>query len=88
MWLATTLGWHWKPRGTWKGRIQAGDKATRRLSGAREFPVVRCVGTPWTHSMVSELARRGDVEGLKEVTKSPVLFGGVLPTWILLIIAK
>ena len=88
MWLETTMGWHWRPQGTWRSRIQAGDRATREFGEARRYPVIRCVGSPWTHAMVSELAERGDVDGLREVTKSPVLLGGILPNWILLIIAK
>ena len=86
--METTMGWHWRPQATWRSRIQAGNRAVRRMGDARKFPVVRCVGTPWTHSMVSELARRGDVYGLREVATSPVLMGGILPTWILIIIAR
>ena len=88
MWLRTTLGWHWTPGGTWRSRIQAGDKAVRKFGTCRKFPVVRCSGAPWTHAMVSRLAKEGNVDGLREATTSPVLFGGALPTKILLIIAK
>ena len=88
MWLRTTEGWYWRPQGTWRSRIQAGNRAVRRMGDARKYPVVRSVGTPWTHSMVSEMARSGDVYGLREVTTSPVLMGGILPEWILISIAR